>query len=258
MKTNQETNPIKSLVGIFFAALRLLLPERCVLCGRRLEAREHCVCTVCYALLPFTHLRARRGNPMERIFWWRVPVRRASALLRYQPGAASCKIFFKLKYGNRPQAGIYFGRIMATDLLDTGFFDDIDGIVPVPLSQKRERKRGYNQSLMLARGVAEITGLPVWPDAAERIVDNPQQARLRPAQRQENVKGIFRLRNKAQLEQRHVLIVDDVLTTGATILSLAREICTAQGSSVSILTLGLAGQHGTGPAHALSLSGAST
>lgn len=233
------------------AALRLILPERCVLCGHRLDLHERSVCSVCYAQLPFTHLRARRGNAMERIFWWRIPIRRASALLRYQPGAASSKIFLRLKYGDRPQAGVYFGRIMAADLQETDFFDGIDGILPVPLSRRRERKRGYNQCLMLARGVSEVTGLPIWADAARRIVDNPQQARLGRAERRKNVQGIFRLHNEAALRGRHVLIVDDILTTGATILSLAEEICRAGGVSVSILTLGLAGQHGTGPERAV-------
>lgn len=191
---------------------------------------------------------------MERIFWWRVPIRRASALLRYQPGTDSCKLFFKLKYGNRPQVGIYFGRFMATDLLESSFFDDIDGIIPVPLSRQRERLRGYNQSLMLARGISQITGLPVWADIAERIIDNPQQARLQHIQRKENVKGIFRLRTGATLQKHHVLIVDDILTTGSTVLSLAEVLCANNGTSVSVLTLGLAGHYGTGTASALPVS----
>lgn len=248
----------RSLRQAVSAAVSTLFPERCTMCGRRLGTQERCVCAACYARLPFTRFRGRKGNPAERIFWWRVPIVRASALLRYQPGTRSSRIILDMKYRNKPQTGIHFGRIMAADLSDSGFFEGIDAIIPVPLSRQRERQRGYNQSLMLARGISQITGLPVWENVVERIVDNPRQARLHSTERTENVKGIFRLHDKNKICGRHVLIVDDVLTTGATALSLAGEICQGQGTRISVLALALAGTHSTGAAPARPFSDART
>lgn len=225
------------------SVLRLLFPERCLLCRQRLAAGEHHVCAACFHRLPFTRFRAQPGNIVERIFWTHIPIVRASAYLRYIPGAESREIFFHLKYYDRPQIGYYFGRIMAADLCPTGFFEDIDLIVPLPLSAKRERRRGYNQSGELARGVSDYTGIPVERQLIARVVDNPSQTRKSPDERRENVRGIFRLLDADRLAGCHVLLIDDVITTGATVLSCARELARIEGVRISILALGLAGTH---------------
>lgn len=135
---------------------------------------------------------------------------------------------------------------MAQDLLDTDFFDGIDFIVPVPLHRKKMRQRGYNQSAELAHGIAELTGLPVREDLVSRVVDTPTQTRLTAEERRENVRDAFRLLQPAAVANRHILLVDDVLTTNATILSCAEELVKATGVRISVLTLALAGQHPTG------------
>lgn len=224
-------------------ALRLFFPSRCLLCRCRLQVGEQFVCAACFHRLPFTGFRGRPDNVVERIFWEKVPVVRANAYLRYLPGAESRNIFFRLKYYDRPQVGRYFGRLMAADLAATGFFESIDCIVPLPLSRQRERRRRYNQSLELARGVSEYVGLPIENQAVVRVVDNPSQTRKRTDERHENVRGIFSLRDAERLAWRHVLLVDDILTTGATLLSCARELAKADGIRISVLVLGLAGSH---------------
>ncbi|MDO4929896.1 MAG: ComF family protein [Bacteroidales bacterium] len=224
-------------------ALRLLLPSYCMICGRRLDRHEEYVCTKCFNDLPFTRLHGEPGNVVERLFWAMLPIRRANALLHYQTEGDTRYIFFQLKYYNRPRVGRFFGRIMARDLLDTDFFDTVDVIIPLPLHAKKERKRGYNQSLLLAQGISEVTGLPIDTTAIVRWVDNPTQTQLTPEERRENVQGIFHLAHPERVANRHVLLVDDVLTTNATLLSCGRELVRAGGVSISILTLGLAGQH---------------
>lgn len=229
-------------------AMRILFPDTCVVCGNRLQAGEPHICTVCMDALPYTKMRGASGNPVERVFWHHIPIRRANALLRYFPGSDSSKIFMALKYFNRPQVGIVMGRMMAADLLPTDFFEGIDCIVPVPLARRRLYKRGYNQSERLACGVGQVTGIPVETGAVCRVVANPSQTNLRGHERQKNVENIFKLSRPELLKGRHVLVIDDILTSGSTLLSCAREICKAGPKAVSVLVLGVAGYHGGGPA----------
>lgn len=222
---------------------RLFLPRRCGLCGCRLDEGQDVICAVCYCGLPFTRFHGRPGNPVERLFWGRLPIVRANAFLRYVPGADSSRLFLNLKYHDRPQTGLYFGRIMAADLVADGFFSGISLVVPVPLASDRQRRRGYNQSEWLARGIAEVTGLPVAAEAVRRVRSNPSQTRLSAWQRRENVEGIFALADGARLAGRHILLVDDILTTGSTLLSCACEVARVPGVRISILVMGLAGRH---------------
>ena len=184
---------------------------------------------------------------MERLFWAQFPICRANALLGYHGGDDSRKIVLALKYRNRQQIGEHFGRIMAADLIDTTFFEGIDAIVPIPLSKKRQLQRGYNQSESLAEGVSKVTGIPVLNNIVERIKDNPTQTKLNTPQRKQNVEGIFRTIDKDSIRGKHILLIDDVLTTGATILSCAQELSKDTDVRISILTLFVAGNHGSGP-----------
>ncbi len=208
-----------------------------------MEAEEEVICSGCFAGLPFTRMRGKKGNVAERLFWERLPVVRANAYLHYVAGAASAQPLLRLKYGKLPHIGTYLGRAMAADLLDTDFFQDIDLIIPVPLAQQRQRERGYNQSEMLANGVAQLTGLPVRTDIVERIVSNPTQTSLNPLERAENVRGIFRLVRPEAVSGRHILLIDDVLTTGATLTSCGAELAKVEGVRISILVPALAGMH---------------
>ena len=221
----------------------LIFPKQCAICGRRLLGSEQVVCGACFVDLPRTNMRAAKGNAVERLFWEKIPIERASAYMSYFSGAASCRPIFQLKYYGRASVGHYFGRIMAADLLPTDFFRTIDCIVPIPLARSRFRQRGYNQSELLAEGIAELTKLPVETEAVIRVVSNPTQTNLSARQRIENVAGIFSLQRPELLANRHVLLVDDILTTGSTLLSCAEEIAKAPGVRISILVLGLAGHH---------------
>lgn len=225
---------------------RLLVPSRCVVCDTLLSGSERGCCSRCFSQLPFTGLKGRPGNGVERLFWHRVPVERANAYLYHLPGSESRRVVHALKYHGWRDWGVTLGRCMARDLADTDFFEAIDCIVPVPLSPRRKAKRGYNQSEALAEGVGQVTGLPVNVRAVERVKDNVSQTLLSHHERRENVQGIFRLRDAEALAGRHVLLVDDVLTTGATLLACAEEMARAEGVRISILVLALAGRHPAG------------
>ena len=221
----------------------ILFPRSCAVCGRRLNVAEDFICGNCYLELPFTQIRGQRGNVVERLFWEQIKIERASSFLWYKGGAKSIRPVLSLKYNDRPQYGIYFGKIMANDLVDTGFFDDIDAIIPVPLAKKKKRKRGYNQSEYIAKGLSMATGIPVRDDVVQRIIANPTQTRLNAEQRKKNVENIFSLVDGEAIEGKHILLLDDVITTGATIMSCAKELDKVENLKISILSLMLAGKH---------------
>lgn len=224
-------------------AFCIIFPEPCLICNRRLKRGEKYICAPCFQNLPFTNMRGKAGNVAERLFWDILPIVRANSFLYYNIGSDSRRPFFWLKYYDLPELGVYLGRVMARDLMDTGFFDGIDMIVPLPLSKRRLKQRGYNQSRKLAEGVAQVTGLPVNEDVVSRVVDNPTQTHLTPHQRKNNVEGIFALQKPQQAEGKHILLIDDIVTTNATLSSCGRELARAGNVKISILTLGIAGKH---------------
>ena len=238
---------LKKLQRLYHEAIDSIFPRRCLMCHTPLSQGESDICIRCYMSLPFTRWHGQHGNSMERIIWAQIPIQRANALLHYYGGDESRNIVLALKYRSRPRVGINFGRIMAADLSGTDFFDGIDAIVPIPLSQRRQCHRGYNQSELLAMGVSKTTGIEVLLNAVERIKNNPSQTHLTEEGRKENVKDIFHTINPAQIRGKHLLLIDDVLTTGATVLSCAQELVNAADVRISILTLFIAGSHGSGP-----------
>lgn len=218
----------------------ILMPHACMICGRRLTSGEEVICATCLMTLPRTQIRGRAGNGLERLFWGRIPIRRASAYMYYIPRSQSHEVFIRLKYRRQPRVGIFFGRVMAQDLLDTGFFDGIDMMVPVPLSRQRQRQRGYNQSTQIARGIRQLTGIPIREDIVVRSRDNESQTRLSSHERRTNVEGIFTLTAPEAAAHRHILLIDDILTTGSTLLSCAECLAKAEDVRISVLTMGMA------------------
>lgn len=232
-----------SVTKAFRAIFRLLFPEHCCICERRLEMGEEYLCISCFSSLPFARIHGQKGNRLERLFWGRIPIVRATTLLRYRPKSDTRFLFFDLKYHNRPAIGISFGRIMATDVIATGFFEGIDAIIPIPLAKKRFSKRGYNQSEKLAQGISLETGIPVWEQCVVRVVETSTQTHLSTVARADNVAHIFRVVDRERIAGKHLLLVDDVITSGATLLSCAEELAKVEGVRISIMTLGIAGRH---------------
>lgn len=219
----------------------LIAPRACVVCGRRLGIHEFFLCGSCNLQLPRTNYADNPyENDMARLFWGQLPVERCAALFFYQGGSGPSQILYELKYKNHPEIGEFFGRMIAEEWNDTGFFEGIDLIVPVPLAKERQRQRGYNQSLHIARGIGSVTRLPIVTNAVSREQFVESQTQKDRWQRNENVEGCFRLNNGSALKGRHVLLVDDVVTTGATICSCGREMLKAGDVRFSILTIGFA------------------
>ena len=213
----------------------------CVICGCRLSVSEEVICSKCNLHLPRTGFQQDPyENIMAKMFWGQIPIERATALIYYEPHAETANILYEMKYKDHPEIGEVMGRLMARELQMSNFFEGIDGIIPVPLAKKRERQRGYNQSCELAKGISEITGLPIYNKVVKRTVFEGSQTSLGRWERNENVEQVFELKDATTIQGKHLLIVDDVVTTGATVIACAKELCKAEGVRISVLSLGLA------------------
>ena len=221
--------------------LDLISPRVCVVCGGRLTVTEETLCSKCYLHLPRTDFGSDLyENVMAKLFWGQIQIEKATALFYYEPHAETANILYELKYKNHPEIGEVMGRMMARELQKSGLFDDIDAIVPVPLARKREHERGYNQSLMLAKGVSEVTGLPIYNKVVRRTKFVGSQTHRGRWERNENVADVFELMDGESICGKHLLLIDDVVTTGATIIACAQEMQKASDVKISVLALGFA------------------
>lgn len=219
----------------------LLFPRCCVVCGSPLSRGEECLCTCCNINLPRTGFHLRKDNPVECLFWGRIPgLKRASSFLFYRKGSDFRRILHMLKYGGYKELGEVMGRYMSAELSSGEFFDGVDMIIPVPLHRKKQKLRGYNQSEWIARGIASVTGIPLCAECMIREKNTETQTRKSTFERWENVEGIFRLCDTVHFEGKHVLLVDDVLTTGATTVACASAFARVSGIRISVLTLAVA------------------
>lgn len=225
----------------------MVMPRTCSICGQRLGRGEHTICTVCYMGLPQTGFA---GNPykndMAKVFWGRVRnMEKAFAMIYYHDHSASAQPVYQLKYHKKADIGIDLGIIMGRAMLSEGFFDGIDAIVPVPLARKRLRQRGYNQSEMIAIGIHDVSSLPILKGVVRRVAFDGSQTKKDRWGRVENVENAFQLADGGKVRGRHVLIVDDVVTTGATICALAKQIERVGDVKISVAAWGYAGEwHG--------------
>ena len=228
-------------ISFWHRLLDLISPRLCVVCGQRLTVSEEIICSKCNLHLPRTGFHQDPyENEMAKLFWHQIPIEQATALFYYESHSKTANILYELKYKNHPEIGEVMGRIIAKELQPSGFFDEIDGIVPVPLAKKRQRQRGYNQSMEIARSVSEITGLPIYNKVARRNAFEGSQTSKGRWERNENVEGVFEVKDVSAIQGKHLLIVDDVVTTGATVIACAKELCKAGNVKVSVLSLGFA------------------
>ena len=218
----------------------LISPRLCVVCGNRLAVTEETLCSKCYLHLPRTDFaNDLYENVMAKLFWGQIKLEKATALFYYEPHAETAQILYELKYKNHPEIGVVMGRMMAKELMKSGLFEDIDALVPVPLAKKRERERGYNQSLELAKGVSEVTGLPIANLVIRRTKFVGSQTKRGRWERNENVEHVFELVDD-HISDQHLLLIDDVVTTGATVITCAKEMQKASNVKISVLALGFA------------------
>lgn len=223
---------LDSLLSVFF-------PVRCAFCGRFVED-DSPICPSCRDSLPRTEQARLRQNSTETLFCKIPHVLSAAAFLFYDHDSTFRRAIHHMKYRERPQVAYELARIAAREFQEEEFFCGVDVIMPVPLHPKRFRERGYNQSEWIARGLSEVTGIPVDTDHLLRVKNNPKQALLFSDQRADNVREIFTVSHPEEMYHRHILLVDDIITTGATIHSCLQSMQAFRGSCFSVFALGKA------------------
>lgn len=223
----------------FQGLISILYPYECAACGKVLYFNEHVLCMKCYIDLPRTGFHAYADNEVSRLFWGRIPVRNATSFIVFNKDSRYRRIIHELKYNNQQRAGLEMGRLFGLELQGTPFAD-ADLIHPVPLHRFKLRQRGYNQSDLIARGMAEVLEIPVINDLILRTKATGTQTRKSRYERWENVRDTFQIRLPEALQHKHVLLVDDVITTGATIEACAKALMQINGLSLSIASLAYA------------------
>ena len=228
-------------ISFWSRLLDLISPRLCVVCGERLAVTEETLCSKCYLHLPRTDFgHDLYENVMAKLFWGLITIEKATALFYYEPQAETANLIYELKYKHHPEIGVVMGRMMAKELMRSGLFNGIDALVPVPLAKKRERERGYNQSMELAKGVSEVTGLPIYNKVVRRTRFGGSQTQRGRWERNENVADVFECTDGDSIRGKHLLLIDDVVTTGATIIACVQEMQKASNVKISVLALGFA------------------
>lgn len=220
--------------------INLFYPKLCAACGAHLLQQEKYVCTRCLYNLPRTNYHYNIENPVEQVFWGRVEITAATAYYFFEKESRFAKIIHQLKYRGVTEIGIEMGKIFGAELKESSRFNEVDLIIPVPLHWKKQKKRGYNQSEFIASGIAESMGKLLDTSILYRAVETETQTRKSRYERWENVENIFRLRSADKITGKHILLVDDVITTGATLESCASTLLKENNTKVSVATLAMA------------------
>lgn len=222
-------NGLDGLKQIFF-------PHICAGCGTDLLQEKDLLCMRCLNDLPFTNFHQFKDNPVEKIFWGRIPLVSAFSFLYFTKDSMLQNLLHQLKYGGRKEIGEFLGKKMGENF--PGYTEDPpEAIIPLPLHPAKERKRGYNQSGSIAKGISEIINIPVKDDLVKRAVYTNSQTKKSRVERWDNMAGKFVLNEAEEIYGKHVLLVDDVVTTGATLESCGAELLKIEGLRLSISTL---------------------
>lgn len=226
--------------NLFSDFFQLFYPNTCASCGQKLVTNEKVICTHCLADLPRTNFHNQYDNPVSQIFWGRVNIQNATAFFRFQKGSRFQDLLHLLKYKGRQDVGIELGRQLGFELKNSDLYKNLEIVIPVPLHPKRQHKRGYNQAECIANGIAESMGIEVQAKNIVRNVATQTQTKKSRIERWQNVESIFELKEPQQLKNKNVLLVDDVVTTGATLEACAQVLLKADGIKVSIAALAMA------------------
>ena len=223
----------------------MAFPRYCVICGDRLTRGNLSVyCFRCLEELPLTRFGGKHDNPLSLRFGTLGPnFKEATASIYYDSESDYRKQVLLFKYFDRPELAVNVGKGMAWEVDGSGFFDTVDALVPIPLTEKRRQWRGYNQSEMLARGISLCTGVPVVTDAIVRKTFRQSQTKLNEEQRRENVKDVFEVARPELIKGKHIVIVDDVITYGFTVINCAVKALAVEGVRVSIMAYAVAKSH---------------
>jgi ComF family protein len=219
--------------------LHLFFPHVCAGCGSDLLNEESLLCIRCITDLPETNFFAHAGNPIEKMLWGRLPLVDAGAAYYFIKESLMQHLVHQFKYKGNKELGLQLGRLMGKYIQQSGRFN-VDALVPLPLFPEKERRRGYNQATVLCDGIAEVMKIPVLKNAVIRPQHTETQTKKGRVERWRNMEGKFVIQDKKAINNKHVLLIDDVITTGATLEACGVELLKGEDTRLSIATLCIA------------------
>jgi ComF family protein len=215
----------------------LFYPHTCNACGSDVISNNHLLCLHCLHDLPVTNFFSKEDNPVKKIFYGRLPIIYAAAGYFFTKQSALQHLLIELKYRGNKDIGNYMGQLLGQLIVESPDFSSVDALIPLPLNPRKQKKRGYNQATALCNGISAVTNIPVIDNAVIRKVYTETQTHMGRINRWENMDGVFAIKDDRPLENKHLLLVDDVVTTGATLEACGGEMLKVSGTSLSIATL---------------------
>jgi ComF family protein len=230
------TNPFSNLVNLFY-------PNLCLLCNSPLVDDERFICLFCHCNIPKTNYHTHKANPARNLFAGYTQLNEATAFLFFEKEGITQKLIHSLKYYGNKALAAYLGQTAAHELKKEGVYASIDTIIPIPLHPKKEKRRGYNQSEWIAQGIASVYGCTIDKKRLKRIADTQSQTLKTIYDRHVNVENIFELTDPEYFYGKHILLIDDVLTTGATVSSCIEALLCVPDIKISIFALSIAREY---------------
>lgn len=222
---------LKNFIDLFY-------PNLCAVCNNSLLIGEEFICTNCYIDIPKTDFHKDIENPIAQLFWGRANIETATAYYYFKKGSKYQKVIHKLKYKGKTEIGTELGKLFGAELNNSEHYKSIDVIIPVPLHISRQKERGYNQSEHIANGMSESMNKPVDVKSLKRTVATSTQTKKNRLERADNVASIFEVSFPSNIYGKHILLVDDVITTGATLESCANELLKFKDVKITIAAIG--------------------
>ena len=220
--------------------LSLIFPKVCFSCGKSLYKSEKCICVYCLSHLPKTNFHLYSDNYLMKLFWGRADIFSAASLYVFLKGGKVQHLIHQLKYRGKKEIGISIGKYYGKELKSSPFFNKADVIIPVPLHPKKFKSRGYNQSEIFAQGLSESLKIKNENNLLIRTHISETQTKKSRFARWKNVESVFKIIQPEKLQGKHILLADDVVTTGATFESCARKILEIPGTKVSVASIACA------------------
>jgi len=229
-------NPYLIIREYLQGIVHLFYPHICLQCGMDELSKEQIICDACEASLPFTHFDQMQNNPIEKIFWGRTHIHNATTILYFTKDSIVQKIIFELKYNQNKKAGYLLGRLIANELKGNSNYSKMDYLIPIPISKRKSKKRGFNQSMIICEAmVASGYKVPLFTGLIKSN-NGSTQTRKDRIQRASNSNSFFSLLHSNKLNGKRLLIIDDIITTGATLENACQCLMQSQPFSIQIAT----------------------
>jgi len=215
--------------------LHLLFPHVCTGCGNDIISDAHELCMRCIEAMPETNFEMHANNPVEKLFWGRLPLVSATAQFYFTKESLMQHLMHQFKYRGNEELGLQLGRIIGEQLKKSGRFE-VDALIPLPLFQAKQKRRGFNQATVLCEGIGAVMNIPVWDYVIERPQHTETQTKKGRIERWKNMEGKFILSNSELIRNKHLLLIDDVITTGATLEACGHELLKSENVKLSLAT----------------------